>query len=392
MLKREKEIGLIISDQRMPGMNGAEFLAKAKEVKPDAQRIILTGYADIGATIDAINKGGAHRYLSKPWNDDTLLETIRESLGYYALGRENERLSEIVRRQNEELKNWNVQLKGKVLQQTATIREKNEQLQQHVLRLKQNFRGILTAFTGLLELRDKSMRNHSKNVAQVAAGIAKAMDLPPKQCDLIQIAAMLHDIGKIGIPDALLGTPEDFLNDQELTEFMRHSIRGQAAIDAIEELRPAGVLIRHHHEFYDGSGYPDHLAGAAIPSGSRILAVADFIDSQIQKQQGDNPIGKVLELVEQKMGSRLDPELLPHIEKPVRACYEKMFAASGLKEERVSLQSLREGMILNDDLYSGTGLLLLSKGTCLTFRSIEHIMRNHEIDPLPAEIVVLIRQ
>jgi response regulator RpfG family c-di-GMP phosphodiesterase len=392
MLKQEEEIGLIISDQRMPGMSGAEFLAKAKEVKPDALRIILTGYADIDATIDAINRGGAHRYLSKPWNDDTLLETIRESLRYYALARENQRLSEIVRKQNEELKNWNGRLKGKVLQQTAMIREKNELLQHHVLRLKQTFKGTLTAFTSLLELRDRSVRNHSKNVTQVATEIAIAMGLPPKECDLIQIAAKLHDIGKIGIPDALMGTPEESMNAEELTEYMRHSIRGQAAIDAIDELRPAGVLIRHHLEHYNGSGYPDRLAGEAIPLGAQILAIADFFDSQIQKQQGDNPVDKVLELVKQQMGSRFDPTLLPHVEQPVRAYYEKLFTATGLSEQKISLHALREGMILTDDLYSGTGLLLLSKGTSLTRVSIEAIMRNNELDPLPNEIIVMIRQ
>lgn len=391
VLRRERDIGLIVSDQRMPEMNGAEFLAQAKEVNPDALRIILTGYADINATIDAINKGGAHRYLSKPWNDAQMLETIRESMHFFSLSRENVRLSAIVRQQNETLKNWNNQLKGKVLQQTTTIREKNEQLQQNLNRLKQNFRGTLTAFTSLLELRDRNVRNHSKNVTQVAAGIARSMDLPPKQIDLIQIAAMLHDIGKIGIPDALLGTPEEFMDATELAEYMRHAIRGQAAIDAIEEMRPAGVLIRHHHEHFDGSGYPDQLAGETIPLGARILAAADFIDVQIQKQKGDNPIGRALGLAKQQMGRQLDPTLLPHLEKPVRNCYEKLFTNSGLKAAQVGVASLREGMILGDDLYSGTGLLLLSKGTHLTFRSIEHIRRNHELDPLPNEISVLIR-
>jgi putative nucleotidyltransferase with HDIG domain len=392
VLSRKDNIGVIVSDQRMPVMTGAEFLAQARKMAPEALRIILTGHADINATIDAINKGGAHRYLSKPWDDNGLLETIRESLRFYALARENQQLHQIVHRQNEELKNWNLQLKNKVLQQTTTIREQNERLQQNLLHLQQNFRGMLFAFTRLLELRDKNVRNHSKNVTRVATDMARVMQLPSKQCELIQIAAMLHDIGKIGIPDALLGTPEELMSPEEQREYMRHSIRGQAAIDTIEELRPAGVLIRHHHEHYDGSGYPDRLAGDAIPLGARILAIADFVDSQIHKQQGDNLIDRVLELTRQQMGSLLDPALMVHLEKPVRACYEKMFSATGLKGQKVSLHALREGMILADDLYSGTGLLLLSKGSSLTFRNIEQIMRNHELDPLPSEIPVLIRQ
>ncbi|MEJ2200655.1 MAG: response regulator [Desulfuromonadaceae bacterium] len=386
VLAREENIGLIVSDQRMPEMNGAEFLARAKELNKDAQRIILTGYADIEATIAAINKGGAHRYLSKPWNDAELLEVVRENLRFYGLYRENQRLSEIVREQNQTLQNWNSQLKTKVLQQTATIREKNEQLQQHLQRLKQNFRGTLTAFTSLLELRDRNVRNHSKNVTQIAADIARSLMLPAKQIDLIQVAAMLHDIGKIGTPDTIMGTPEAFMNAEELTEYRRHSIRGQAAIDAIEELRPAGVLIRHHHEYFDGSGYPDQLAGEAIPLGARILAVADFIDLQMQKPN------RALGLAKKYMETRFDPGLLPHLEKPVRNCYEQFFATTGLQEQTVTISGLREGMVLAKDLLSGTGLLLLSKGSALTFRSIEHIRRNHELDPMSEEIVVLVRQ
>jgi len=106
-----KEIALIVSDQRMPGMNGAEFLEKSRELAPDSIRMLLTGYSEISAAIDSINKGGASRYLSKPWNDDELLQTLRSAVETWRLGRENRRLQAVVQAQNEELKQWNENLK-----------------------------------------------------------------------------------------------------------------------------------------------------------------------------------------------------------------------------------------------------------------------------------------
>jgi DNA-binding NtrC family response regulator len=101
VLKQNPDIGVIVSDQRMPGMSGAEFLEQSRPVSPEAVRIVLTGYADITAAVDAINKGGAWKYLSKPWKDDHLIEVVREAAENFSLRRENRRLTEIVNRQNE---------------------------------------------------------------------------------------------------------------------------------------------------------------------------------------------------------------------------------------------------------------------------------------------------
>ncbi len=125
LLKRNRGVAVIVSDQRMPGMSGAEFLEKAKEVVPDAVRIVLTGHADIKAAIDVINKGGAYRYLGKPWNDEELVGSVREAAARFALLCENKRLTEIVHRQNAEIQRWNSRLeKSMVQQQAAEIREK----------------------------------------------------------------------------------------------------------------------------------------------------------------------------------------------------------------------------------------------------------------------------
>jgi len=121
-------LGLIVSDQRMPGMTGALFLEKAREINPDATRIILTGYADVTAAVDAINRGGAWRYLAKPWNDEELVRVIHEGLERYRIIIENRSLNALVLKQNQELDEWNSSLKQRVFSQTAEIRKKNEEL------------------------------------------------------------------------------------------------------------------------------------------------------------------------------------------------------------------------------------------------------------------------
>ncbi|MFA5074279.1 MAG: response regulator [Nitrospirota bacterium] len=131
-----RTIGVILSDQRMPEMNGAEFLEKAKTLVPDAARIVLTGYADIQAAVDAINKGGATRYIAKPWNDQELITIVREAASRYALLQENKRLTEIVHRQNARLKQWSSQLEHDVQRKTMEIQKKNEELNSINKRLK----------------------------------------------------------------------------------------------------------------------------------------------------------------------------------------------------------------------------------------------------------------
>ena len=106
-----ENVGVIVSDQRMPGMTGALFLGKSQEIVPHAQRILLTGYSDINATIEAINKGGAGRYISKPWDDDELIQAIHDAVSLYMQGAERRRLNEIINQQKQEMEEWNASLK-----------------------------------------------------------------------------------------------------------------------------------------------------------------------------------------------------------------------------------------------------------------------------------------
>ncbi len=395
LLRTETNVGLIVSDQRMPGMSGVEFLQQAREAAPEALRIVLTGYADVNAAVGAINKGGAYRYISKPWNDEELIQTLREAVRHYELRQENRRLNTIIQQKNEELKEWNARLKSRVLQQTAQIREKNEELRVQNARIRKNFQDIIAALSGLIELRAKTLRNHTRNVAELAVRIAREMELPSEEIERIHVASLLHDIGEIGNPDHLMRRDLHELGGEDLRDYMQHTVRGQAAIDVIEELRPAGVLVRHHHEHFDGSGNPDGLQGEEIPLGARIIAAADYIDrlmARLLKEDVSQAAEIALRKARELGGKRLDPQILPVLGRPIKEVYGKLLSENGMVGEERWPSELRTGMILRHDLYTETGLLLLSKGSILDENGIEAILRHDELDPFKKKVSVFVRK
>jgi len=392
ILKETPDIALIVTDQRMPGMTGVDFLMNARQIAPESLRIVLTGYADITATIDAINKRGAHRYISKPWNDEELILGIREAIQRYSLKRENRQLHEIIRKKNEELSEWNANLKARVLEQTSAIRHKLEELHQLNEKLSNNFQNTILALSGLIELRDRNTRSHCKNVADVAVKVAEQIKLPHDETTAIRIAALLHDIGKIGISDALLQEETASLHDYQLREYQLHAVRGQAILDHIEDLRPSGILIRHHHENFDGSGFPDRLSGKEIPLGARIIALVDALDRDILENETPNSIEEAIHRTREHVGSWFDPELYPLVEKSASQFYGDLLATNNSSVLELAPRELRKGMMVAKEVRSGTGLLLLAKGERLEDATITALRRYYIIDPPATGIFVTVER
>lgn len=392
ILEDKRDIGVIVSDNRMPGMTGIEFLEKAKRVRPHTLRILLTGYSDINSIKDAINLGGAYRYVTKPWNDDELVQIVREAVHNYSLVLENMRLTAIVKAQNAELKEWNNQLESKVREQTSEITRQNEDLKVLYEKEKKNFRSIIGSLSGLIELRDKQVRSHSRNVAEIAAGVARTMKLPQADIDNIIVASLLHDIGKIGVPDAILAKSENRMTPDELDEYKLHCVRGQAAVDTIQDLQDAGLLIRHHHEWFNGSGFPDGLKGDAIPLGSQIIAIADYVDRAIPRIKDSNAEEIILNAVKKNMGSRFNSNLYAHFVRPIGIFFERIKPVGNIVEKELHPGSLKQGMILARDFKSGTGVLLMPRGTRLDEKSIETLHRYHHLDPSKNGIFVYVRK
>jgi putative nucleotidyltransferase with HDIG domain len=392
ILTREKEIGVIVSDQRMPEMTGVDFLEKSKAISPQAIRILLTGYADVNAAIDAINRGGTFRYLNKPWNDEELVQTVKGAVQMYRLHSENKRLAGIVKKQNAELKKWNTELETIVQEQTMDLQKSYDSLRAVNSRLRANFKNTIVAFSGLIELRDKRMRTHSRNVAEVSMNVAKQLGLESEQREAVMVAALLHDIGKIGISDLMLVREAEQMNYAEREEHLLHPVRGQAAIDRIDELREAGLIIRAHHENYDGTGFPDGLKKAEIPLGARIIALADYIDNKIRKAMGAKGFDSLRKEVELQKGIRFDPKLVPVVLAQAEAFYKKIRPRTDHIEIELLPNDLQEGMEASRDVFSGTGILLLTKGTVLARASIMLLKRYYDLDPANQGVFVSVKE
>ena len=371
------EIAVVVSDQGMPQMRGTEFLEQVKGMSPDTVRIILTGYADLNAAIEAINKGGAFQYVTKPWDNDSLILSVRMAAERYNLLKENRHLIELTNRQNEELKRWSAELELYVQQQTIELTHKNKELVDINERLQRNFHGFIVTISNLIELRDKTVANHSNNVSVLSREIAKKIGVDHAEVANIAIAAQLHDIGKIGVADIILWKDAETLEPHEAWEYRKHPVRGQASVDANETLREAGCFIRSHHESMNGEGFPDGLKGDKIPLGSRIIAIADKYDRLL----ANHPPEAALEELQSLTGKQFDRNLYY----PLTEVTKEMMSAAPLLHRRIErelhLGELMPDMVLSREVRSGTGVLLLSRGIRLDPRRIDSIRRHLTLDP-----------
>jgi len=278
LLKESPDVSLIISDQLMPGMTGVQFFAQARHICPDALRVLLTGYTDTDAIIDAINSGGIHRYLTKPWRREELLHTIRQLLGKAELVMENRRLDELVKKQNAELMELNKSLEEKVRLKTRHLNRSLEELQSSYERTRMILEGTVLAMSRIVESRDPYTAGHEQQVARIACVISEKMLLPADRVDAIRVAGQLHDIGKIAVPSEILTKPGR-LSPLEMEMVKTHCQNAYDILKAIEFPYPVAKIILQHHERMDGSGYPQGLKGEDILLEARIIACADVIEA-----------------------------------------------------------------------------------------------------------------
>lgn len=266
-------IDLIISDMRMPQMDGAEFLSRAAENYPDTVRILLTGYADIESTIAAVNNGRIYSYCSKPWEDNELRILVNNALEQKRLRQERQRLYDIVQRQNLELKELNSSLEEKVEKRTEQLKKSLHVIEQANESLKRQYNESVKAFAKIIEMRPGIKSGHAKYIAEHAKEVAQRLGLPPAEVRNVVFAGLLLQIGKMSLPDSLLTMPHFAMNSQQRKRFLNHAQEGYQLLAGIEPLHQAAELVGYQYEYYDGSGYPAGLSGPAIPLGSRILTV-----------------------------------------------------------------------------------------------------------------------
>jgi response regulator RpfG family c-di-GMP phosphodiesterase len=176
MLETEP-VDLVVSDMRMPEMDGAALLEQVYQRWPSVGRVLLTGYADIGSTVAAINRGQIQRYVAKPWDDRELILCVQDSLERRRLEKENRQLLQLTRSQNDELQALNTDLAGRVKARTSELEQVNAMLETSFSQLQENFLLSINVFSGLIELRGGGMAGYSRDVADLARRIARRLNV-----------------------------------------------------------------------------------------------------------------------------------------------------------------------------------------------------------------------
>lgn len=379
-LLERQPVDLVISDMRMPEMDGARFLEFVRDRWPDITRLLLTGYADMTSTIAAINRGEIYRYIAKPWDDHELLLIIRDAFERRRLQAENVRLLALTQAQNEQLRELNAGLEQKVRERTAELEQVNSFLALANDKLKQNFLTSIKMFTGLIELRGGGMAGHSRRVADLARRLAQHLGVDPKGQQDVFLAGLLHDIGQIGFPDAMLSRPVVRLSGDDMALYRKHPLNGEAALMPLDELKEAARLIRSHHERFDGQGFPDGLIGLGIPLGARILALVSDYDALQHGALADRrlSVDEAKAMVAQGRGKRYDPQIVDALLELLGRPKDE----AGLERE-VRPADLRAGMVLARDLVGRDGVLLLAADYVLDSQLVKQIQDYARREALP---------
>lgn len=286
---RSRSFDLVMSDVRMPGMDGIELLHEIVRAYPATGVVMVTGCEDVSMAVLAM-KAGALDYVLKPFRLEKVESAVRTALerrrGFIDKAAHLRHLEEAVRRQSVELR--------KTL---ADLQEASE--------------STLEALVAALDAREHETKAHSKRVGEYTVHLARTMGVGGEDLQIFRRGAMLHDIGKIGIPDGILLKPGQ-LTDGEWREMRRHPQIGYWILNGIEALRPAAEIVLCHHERFDGGGYPRGLRGEEITHGARIFSVTDSLDAMTS----DRPYHRGVSWEEARVeiaanaGSQFDPAVV----------------------------------------------------------------------------------
>ena len=296
-------VQVVVTDQRMPEMSGVDLLSAIRDRHPDLVRMMLTGYTEMNVAVEAINRGEIYRLITKPWNDEELKATLRQAFDHHDLKSEIRRLNQVTREQNLKLQDMNRNLEGKVRERTKQVADKHQELR---IAYVQTIRALAEA----VDAKDAYTRGHSERVGVYASKMARSLGLPRELIERVYISGLLHDVGKIGVRDAVITKPER-LTDAEYLEIQQHPEIGARILQPVEFLADVVPCVRHHHEWYDGSdrGYPDRLRGDAIPLPSRIILVSDTVEAMTSDRpyRKGLPLETVVRELHDFSGTQFDP-------------------------------------------------------------------------------------
>jgi response regulator RpfG family c-di-GMP phosphodiesterase len=370
VLKTEA-FSVIISDYQMPGMTGLDFLAHAKQLQPDATRILITAVLSLDTVIEAINKGEIYRFVVKPWIREELLATVRNAIQRHDLIVRNTVLQATTLAMNDQLVSLNKRLESRVSAEAdhrQRLSEMNQALQLNLHHSVQLCLKVLQSFY-------PTLGTQARRVLGLCRAMADLLKLSETDRQTLELAAWLHDIGLVGASRGLIRKwmqHPDTLSPAEQAIIEQHPILGEELVDFAANLKHVGRVIRGHHEQFDGRGYPDRLAGKEIPWLARILAVA------VAYAEHQAPHAVAVEMLTLGSGWRFDPEA-------VQVLLRALPHASLPRQEReITLSELKPGMTLAAGVKTQTGMLLVPEGQVLSEAHVEAIHNHHRMQALPS--------
>jgi putative nucleotidyltransferase with HDIG domain len=336
---KEEAFELVLSDIMMPGMNGLELLEEITRLCRETVVVLISGNLSIQSAIEAMRRG-AFDYVTKPFNLDDVEASVQRALRHQLLLKAN--------RQYEQ------HLEELVGQRTNELSLANVNLNLTLERLYVNYRATLKALAAALEARDAETRGHSERVVAYCIRLGKQLGLAGRDIIALEHGALLHDIGKIGVPDAIL-LKRGSLTEEEWRHMRRHVEFGAQILEGIEFLQDASKIVAQHHERFDGSGYPRGLTGDTITLGARIFAVADAVDAITSDRpyRQSKPFEAAAEELFHCSGSHFDPTVVRAFsEVPMDSWREIRVVAN---EPGISVQDHRTGREIRYSLLSKEG-------------------------------------
>ncbi len=294
---------LIVTDVKMPVMDGFTLMKNLGDLTEQIPVVVITSFGDIDVAVDAIRLG-AYDYIVKPFNISQVTISVKRALERRQLLLENIQ--------------YKKSLEHKVVEKTIDLIRKNKKLEQQakllegLLRdLRESYEASLDAMVSAIESRDCETKHHCRRVQVYAVMLAQRLDVSPEQLVDISYGSLLHDVGKIGVPDSILLKPGK-LTDAEWQVMRRHTIIGHQMLSKIKFLRGASDIVLHHHERWDGGGYPHGIAGEEIPLGARIFSIIDTYDAMTSKRPYKEalPIATARAEIERCAGTQFDPRIV----------------------------------------------------------------------------------
>ena len=348
---------LVLLDVMMPEMDGYTVLARLREAP--ASRDLPVIFVTAMDSMESEQRGlelGAVDYITKPISPAIVLARVRAQLELKAA--------------RDHLADRNAGLEALVAQRTRALELALEKTEAAHAALKKSYFGTLMAINALAELRGASIGEHSRRVADLSRQLAGDLGMSAAEAQDVFVAALLHDIGKIGFPDELLKKPVNAMNAEQLALYRRHPARGADALAKIETLGDIAAMVRYHHERYDGKGFPEGRSGLEIPLGARIIAAVSDYDDLRNGALTSSPMTtkESRRFLIDGRGHRYDPQVVDRLE-PLLAFDEH----DKIDEIRVSAGHLQDGMMLTRDVMHPDGFLLLSKNTVMERRLIDQL-------------------